>query len=372
MSYFRKRGDNWYYTIQTIDENGKPKPVERVGGKTKPEARRAYEEALRSMNRFGQYHEPKDVTVSNFFDEWFHNYVEVNLKENTINNYRGIIENHIKPAMGNSKLYQVNALSLQKFINSKKDSYSQGTLHSFVAVLKKAFTDAVHLYDYLDDNPAKYLTTPKYDEIKEKAVAFSPDQICTIFEKFSIGHVFYLPIRLAYYTGMRLGECLALDKTKIDLPGKMLSIETTLYDHGGRSSAKVSNTPKNASSCRDIPFSDELYKILKSHYAWQAANALRYGKYYHKSNMLCTHEDGRQIVSDDMRYFNQWCKKALGGGSFHSLRHTHATKLLENGLDLDYVSKRLGHSNIMTTANTYSHITEKRNKQAIQLMNDVL
>lgn len=372
MSYFRKRGDNWYYTIQTIDENGKPKPVERVGGKTKPEAKRAYEEAIRSMDRFGQYFEPHKITAGEFFDEWFHNYVEVNLKPNTVDNYRGIIDHHIKPGFGGMKLYQVKALTLQKFINSKKDSYAQGTLQSFVAVLKKAFTDAVHLYDYIDDNPAKYLTVPQYDAPKEKAIAFTAEQIDTIFNKFPLGHTFYLPIRIAYYTGMRLGECLALEKARIDLPGRIISVKTTLYDHGGRKSAKVLNTPKTKFSDRDIPFSEDLYKIIKAHYVRQAENALKYGKYYHKSNFVCTHENGTQIIADDMRYFNQWCKKALGGGSFHSLRHTHATRLLENGLDLDYVSKRLGHSNITTTANTYSHVTEKRNQQAIQLMNDVL
>jgi integrase len=372
MPYFRKRGEKWYYTIEVESEDGSRKRVERSGGRTKPEAQKAYRDAIRGLNRFGEYFEPKEITVDQYFDEWFHDYVEVNLKQNSIDNYRGIISNHIKPALGVMKLYKIKSLTLQRFINEKKESYSEGTLHSIVSVVKKAFADAVHPYDYLDVNPAEYIKVPKYDVPKEKAIAFTTEQIKIIFDKFPLGHNFYMPIRISYYTGMRLGECLALDKSNVMLNDRIIAVKNTLYDRAGRKSARVSETPKTASSDRELPFVDELYKAFKAHYAWQAVNALHFGRYYQKNNFVCTREDGSQIVSDDMRYFNMWCKKTFGCASFHSLRHTHATRLLENGLDLDYVSKRLGHSNITTTSNTYSHITEKRNKQAISIMDTAL
>ena len=372
MSYFRKRGEKWYYTIEVEREDGTRKRVERPGGRTKPEAQQAYREAMRGLSRFGEYFEPKEVTVEQFFDEWFHDYVEVNLKQNTIDNYGGIIRNHIKPALGSMKLYKVKSLTLQRFINEKKESYSEGTLHSIISVVKKAFADAVHPYDYLDTNPAEYIKVPKYDVPKTKAIPFTDEQIQTIFDAFPLGHNFYMPIRLSYYTGMRLGECLALDKSRVLLNDRIVLVKNTLYDKAGRKTARVSETPKTDSSDRELPFVDELQKVFRSQYAWQAANALRFGRYYQKNNFVCTREDGSQIISDDMRYFNMWCKKTFGGASFHSLRHTHATRLLESGLDLDYVSKRLGHSTIATTSNTYSHITEKRNEQAIDIMNKAL
>ena len=372
MSYFRKRGDKWYYTIEIESEDGTRKRVERPGGLTKPEAQKAYREAMRNLNRFGEYFEPKEITVKQFFEEWFHDYVEVNLKQNTIDNYSAIIRNHINPSLGSMKLYKIKSLTLQRFINEKKDTYSEGTLHSIIAVIKKAFASAVHPYDYLDTNPAEYIKVPKYDAPKAKVIPFSAEQIQTIFDAFPLGHNFYMPIRISYYTGMRLGECLALDKSRVLLDERMLLVKNTLYDRAGRKKARISDTPKTDSSDRELPFNEDLFKAFKSHYAWQAANALRYGRYYEKNTFVCTREDGSQIISNDMRYFNMWCKKTFGGGSFHSLRHTHATRLLENGLDLDYVSKRLGHSNISTTSNTYSHITEKRNEQAIDIMNKVL
>jgi integrase len=75
---------------------------------------------------------------------------------------------------------------------------------------------------------------------------------------------------------------------------------------------------------------------------------------------------------DDMRYFNMVAKGMADGLSFHSLRHTHATMLLENGEDLELVSKRLGHSSVELTARTYSHVLEKRKAQTIKRLNEIL
>lgn len=78
------------------------------------------------------------------------------------------------------------------------------------------------------------------------------------------------------------------------------------------------------------------------------------------------------ITSNDMRYFCMYCKKKFNSGSFHSLQHTHATMLLENGLDIEYVSKRLGHSSIVITVKTYSNITKKKHDKAVKVLDKIL
>ncbi|MBQ7478439.1 MAG: tyrosine-type recombinase/integrase, partial [Selenomonadaceae bacterium] len=117
------------------------------------------------------------------------------------------------------------------------------------------------------------------------------------------------------------------------------------------------------SSIRDIPIGKKFCKILRAEKLRQAARRLEYGKYYKGSNLVCSWPDGSMMVPSDFRYFGQYCKKTFGSGSFHSLRHTHATMLLESGLDLELVSKRLGHSSIVTTARTYSHVLDKRKEK---------
>ena len=73
------------------------------------------------------------------------------------------------------------------------------------------------------------------------------------------------------------------------------------------------------------------------------------------------------------RYFNQWCGETFGAGyTFHSMRHTHATLLLESGEDLELVSKRLGHGSINTTEQTYSHVLDARKQKTRSLLDQVL
>lgn len=92
----------------------------------------------------------------------------------------------------------------------------------------------------------------------------------------------------------------------------------------------------------------------------QAERKLAAGKFYRDSGYVCTNGIGKNLTASRMRYFNQVCRKKFGAGSFHTLRHTHATMLLESGVELELVSKRLGHANINTTAGIYSHITKRR------------
>ena len=94
-----------------------------------------------------------------------------------------------------------------------------------------------------------------------------------------------------------------------------------------------------------------------------ASLAFAYGT-YNADGYVCVRPDsGRRVSTSDLRYFNDWCKTTFGHGSTHSLRHTHATMLLEAGESLEAVSKRLGHSSIVTTSKYYSNITEKGNSQ---------
>ena len=123
--------------------------------------------------------------------------------------------------------------------------------------------------------------------------------------------------------------------------------------------------PKTKRSFRTIPFGEKLHKLLKQERKRQAGASLTfaYGT-YNADGYVCVRPDsGRRVSTSDLRYFNDWCKTTFGHGSTHSLRHTHATMLLEAGESLESVSKRLGHSSIVTTSKYYSHITEKGNSQ---------
>ena len=368
MAYIRKRGEKWYYTIETTDENGKRKRIVRVGGKTKPECERAYRLAMNEKDRTGRIHDARKITLSDFLDQWTEEFVEKNFRENTIRTYKAAITNHIKPALGSCVIGDLTPRGLQKYINTTSEEYSRSTVTVLLTILKRSLGYAASMCGYLMTNPAQPVQLPKHQAPKKTTHIFSAKELAAIFRRFPADHQCGLPVLLSYHTGMRLGECLALSWDDVDMKGKTLRVHSTLV--GGT----VQPIPKTSCSVREIPFGAKLHSILKAAHARQSQNRLRYGPTYQQTenNSICVWSDGRQVDADAMRYFGKFCKEQFGEGSFHSLRHTHATMLLEAGEDLELVSKRLGHANMNTTAKIYSHILEKRIKKTVALLDQIL
>jgi len=369
VMYLRQIGKKWYFAITIVQENGEKKRIEKVGGYTKTEAKQAAMQILRKQDRFGRVKWLADIKVKDYLDEWFNDYVKVYLVSNTQDNYENVIENHIKPDFGNKKLHTITPIFLQKYLNNAKEKYSKKTLAVWLSLLKRAFEDAVVMYDYLDKNPAKNVRLPKYEEITAEKKPFTKKELDKIFEYFTEEHKIYIPIMIAYFTGMRVGEILALTWDDIDFSNNTIHVHQNQYDKKG--TPIISGSTKTKRS-RQIVICQALAEILKKHSIRQKRFQLLYGKEYHSSNAVCTKADGTKLTSINTRFFGLWCKKNNIDGSFHTLRHTHTVMLLENGCDIDYVSKRLGHSTIRTTADVYSHITEKRNSDALEVMEKCL
>ena len=222
----------------------------------------------------------------------------------------------------------------------------------------------------IKSNPAIAIRVPNYIEAPKEISVFTPAQVETLLKEYPPGHRFYMAIVLSYHTGMRLGECLALKWEDVDLEAHSLFVRHTVI--GEKDDPKFQEIPKTRSSIREIPFGKKLYKILKGERARQAARRLEYGEHYNNKGVVCCWPDGSMMIPQDFQQFNYFCKHSFGAGSFHGLRHTHATMLLEAGEDLELVSKRLGHSNIGTTSKTYSHVLDKRKAKTVALLDEIL
>ena len=366
---FRKRGKIWYYSIELKTPDGKRHRYERPGGTTKPECKEAYLKALEELNIVGKHRKPTKITVSEFLNEWMDKEVQPNYKDNTIDSYSNIVDHHIVVAFGSWPLRELTTAMIQDWLTGLKDTYARSTLKSIYAVLHNALGWAVTNRKYLAVNPCIGVRIPRYDAPPKQPHIFTDEEIQAIFKKFPLGHRFHIPLIIAYYTGMRIGEVLALQWKDVDMFSRYISIHTTLYDKKGE--RKLEATPKTSSSVRRIPFGQSLFQKFKEFQHWQLKNKFRYGQWYSASDFVCTREDGTPMTADDIRYFNQWCKKYCGG-SLHSFRHTHATRLLEHGVGIDYVSKRLGHSTVRTTIDTYEAITQKMDKDAVKKMEEAL
>lgn len=368
MAYIRKRGTKWYYTIE-IGDGANRKRKEVPGGSTRQEAEAAYARALVSMEANGGYVEPTKKTVSEFFAEWLADDVTVNTHKNTARSYRSIFETHIRPAIGERKLRTIRPQALQQILNdAKQRGLARSTVSSICAVLKKAFVYASDFCEYIPKNPAQNIKVPKYTAPPKEVKAFTTEQIAAIFRQFPVGHQFYLPIALSYHTGARLGECCALTWQDVDFETREIAIHKTVIAAG---SVEVQDVPKSSHSRRVLPYGEKLYKILKAEKARQAAARLQ-GQGIN-DDFVCHTKQGQMVTPDAMHYFNTWCRESFGAGrTFHSLRHTHATLLLEAGEDIELVSKRLGHSSTATTARTYSHVLDARKQKTRSLLDQVL
>ncbi|HBG1252637.1 TPA: site-specific integrase [Clostridioides difficile] len=336
----RKRGKKWYYYFDAGIVNGKRKKVEKVGGETKKEAEKALRDAINEYENAGIVFDETNMSLSNYLDFWYKEYVLLNCKYNTQVNYRNLIKNHIEPELGKYKLKSINPAIIQEFLNNKtKETYTQngeerrytrGNLKAIYGVLNSALKSAVYPYKLIKENPAQYTNIPKniIDTKKDSEnKTITLDEFNKILEIYPKNTNIYIPLLIGFHTGMRKGEILGLCWDNIDLDNNIIKVRKNLIKR------KVSEfeltSPKTKTSIRDIRIGDTLSKVLKEE----------------KLNLD----------------FN-----------FHCLRHTHATLLLENGANIKYIQQRLGHSQLSTTMDTYSHVTSKMESETIDILENLV
>ncbi len=362
----RKRGKKWYYSIETTDEYGRRHRVERAGTESYSDTRKLEREAQAEYDRKLRIRVGLNVTYGRLLDEWKETLPYTSLKPNTIKRYATIIEKHLRPVLGNTPIKKITPRMLQHFLNSQKLGYS--SINSMCTVLKKSFRYAVVMCEYLETSPAQYLTVPReIKEVKEE-VPFSSEELEKIFDRFA-DNDFATAIYLAYYAGLRIGECCSLTWRDVNLDDNEIHIHTTLVNSDGWI---IQPIPKSRRSIRTVQVSQKLHYYLEQAHLSMMKNRFKYGPYYTESGFVVRHENGSGLTPDNIRYFNRWCKEELGHGSFHTLRHTYATNLLEAGADIELVSKQLGHSSISVTAQVYSHVLDRRKVRLISVLDQAL
>ncbi len=390
----RKRGEKWYYSFEAASIDGKRKRIERVGGKTKKEALEKGITALAEYNGSGIMFDHSNISVSDYLDYWYENYVKINCKDNTQRGYGNIIRIHLKPYIGMYKLSSITPTTLQSHVNKLYAiGLSKNYLSSILGVITSSFKYAVYPANLIKSNPAEYISLPKCTSKKgdTNRRVISNDEFKRIIERFPVNTKYYIMLMICYYTGTRIAECSGLTWDRIDLDKKTISIDRILVKHADKK--WYVGSPKTLTSTRTIPIGDTLINALKNHRKWQLENRMKYSKYYNnyyisKDNRIyaldnqleyaitdnelyfvCTQEDGTVINPDLSRYCSRVINYDLGiQFNFHSLRHTHATILIENGANMKDVQERLGHAQLSTTMDTYTHVTEKMSKETVSIL----
>ena len=160
----RKRGQKWQYQFEAAKIEGKRKQITKSGFNTKKEALEAGAKALAEYNNSGQHFTTSEISVSDYFDYWYENYVVLNLKPNTQAAYTNYIKNHIKPILGRYKLKSLTPSILQNFINSKMiNGFSKNHLENLFCLISGALKYAVEPCQFIQSSPMFYVKMPKYE-----------------------------------------------------------------------------------------------------------------------------------------------------------------------------------------------------------------
>ena len=415
----RKRGDKWYYSFEAASVDGKRKRIERVGGKTKKEALEKGIKALNEYNNAGQHFEPSDMSVADLLDFYVDNFSKLNNKYNTVINHVGVIEGHLKPNFGQYRASNLGAGPLQEYLNDKfVHGFAKTTISGIFAPLSKAYDYAIDL-GWVRDNPCKRLKYPS-DFTKGKGrEIISYEDYQTIIKALSNNRPFDVAVMVGWYAGLRISETYGLTWSDIDFDKKTINVNKQVvkrnfgvdvrraYQVKGKKeerSAWYFQSTKTTSSSRTIVVSDELIKALRKLRAEQLENRMYYGEYYNelylkdetdekgktiqriieiekgvpcslpRAEMVFRKENGQYSSTDSFKYASRIIHHRLGIRTFdyHSLRHTHATTLIEAGISPKTVQMRLGHSSIKTTLDKYVHDTDDMKQSAVDAFDAVM
>lgn len=356
--YFTKDGETRYMLQAYLGVDpftGKQKRTTRRGFKTQKEAKKAERELLLSIEENGFTDHSGKPTFKEVADLWLESYettVKPTTYQNTKNYLNAIIENHFKEI----RIDSVSVAMMQKIVINLSKKYV--AYLSQLSIINRVFKYAVHL-DIIQTNPVDRIIRPKQQKPRKEKIALTKEelkQFLTLAKK-DARPVLYTAWHTLAYTGLRRGELLGLEWSDIDFENKTISINKTLVTVNG---SLYTQSPKTKRSTRTISLDDATIQVLKN---WKLEQKKQFFKNGVKSkDIVITNIKGSYL---DFAYFREELKKFLSTHnlkrfSVHSLRHTHASLLFEAGIEPKTISDRLGHSNIQTTLNMYTHLNNKQ------------
>jgi len=323
MGTVYKQNGKWYVQYSFRGERYK-----RAVGKTKTKAK----EVLRKIETdliSDKFNLPvrNKMTFKKLADYWLENYSKINNAPSQCAKNRERIEKHLKPCFGDCEISQITPRMIDEYKQSKHGKLSSATINRTLAILRKMFNDAMR-WDFMSQNPMTFIQQLRENE---KGFDFYSTEETGMFLK-NCSNDFYPIVCCAVYTGMRIGEIVALKWEDVDFEKRIIRVEKS--GNGSTKSRKI----------RYIPINKRLLNVLKE---------LRKTT---RSDLVFPDERGEMRRID---FRGEMRRAAENAGirkiRMHDLRHTFASNYVISGGNIVSLQKILGHSTINMTLR-YAHL----------------
>ena len=369
--YTKKDGSTAYKFqayLGTDPETGKQKFTTRRGFATLKDAKLAASRLKVEIEENG-FQDNKRHTFNELYELWFDSAYKATVKESTYARTKELFTNHILPKFGKRDIEKISVTYCQTTVNDWCKTMAK------YRILKNYTTrvlDYASSLGLLKDNPMKKISMPKRKEKVDQEEAenfYSKEELqhflaCVKADGFPR---WYALFRLLAFTGFRKGEALALQWKDIDFTNGKITVNKTLAR--GENNRLIIQSPKTKASLRTISVDALTMQVLKEWKTQQAKDYLKLGfNTMHASQPLFTtlNNEYMQHATVTNRINKIIKKHDLKVITVHGLRHTHCSLLFEAGAPIQEVKERLGHSDIQTTMNIYTHVTEKVREQTAE------
>ena len=359
----KERGHgSWYYRADVGRDPVTQRRREQRKGRfaTKAEADAALSRVLAAVST-GEHRHDGRQTVGVFLTEWLDRRIAAGLRPSSQQTYRAHVEQDLIPALGAVRLGDLRPGHVDKLIRDlRSGGRGATTIRRIHATLSSALTSARRAR-LITHNPAADVDLPALP--RQKVRPWEPEELAAFLDAASAHRLGGLYEFMAF-TGLRRGEACALRWDDVDLERGLLTVRTQLVQVG---SGVVEGKPKTRSGeDRRVDLGSRTIGVLLAQQFMQDAERLAWGAAYIDGGRVFTREDGSDLAPEGVtKTFARLVKAAgLRPVRLHDLRHGAASLMIAGGVDLAVVSKRLGHSSLSITADTYSHLLAGIGRQA--------
>lgn len=386
-----KRGKNSYrLTVsEGFDLNGKPMIHRKTIHGTKKEAEVELAKFVTEVQN-GLVIDGKSLKFSEFTEIWKRDYGSKELAPSTYKRYCRMLETRLLPYFGHFYINKIKPTDIMKFYDLlEKDTQlvrkkgnngsktrkplSGKTILEHHRLLRAMLHKAVY-WQLVVSNPAERVQPPKARKPKRKS--YDDEQTKILLENLELlsseDTKYKVAIILTVFTGVRLGELMGLEWQDVDFKNGIISINRSsqyLSDMG-----VFTKVPKTESSIREIAIPEFIISLLEEYKLWYEEQKSVYGELWTNSDRLFVQADGKPMHPSTI---SKWFVKYVGQIglpviNFHGLRHTNASLLVAQNIDIAVISARLGHAQISTTLDFYVHPLLSHNRKAGYALENLL